>query len=102
MNPEENQVPWYGTSQDWSQIMSSGAQGAGNAMQGNAQYANSKREAREAKRRTLANLVNKSRKRDQDLLRSQQNYSGEMSDYKTQAMQQLARGFVEALQGTSG
>ena len=42
------QVPWYGTSQDWSQIISGAGQGAGSAMQGASAYATSKREAKEA------------------------------------------------------
>jgi hypothetical protein len=102
MNEEAEQGSWYGNSRDWSQIIAQGAKGATSGMQGNAQNVNSRREAKEAKRRTLANMLNKSLRRNQDLFKAQQNYGGEMTDLKSQAMQQLAKGYAEALQGTSG
>lgn len=91
----------YGSAKDWSQIISGAGQGAGQAMQSNAANASSKIEAKEAKRRTLANLLNQSLKRKQGLFRMGQEHSDEMSDYQSQAMQQVARGFVEALQGST-
>jgi hypothetical protein len=84
--PAGGQVPWYGTTSDWAEILKGGAQGASSALQGAAQYANTKEEAREAKRRTLAN----------------QDYQDEMNDFQSQALQQVARGFVDALQGSTG
>ena len=64
--------------------------------------ANSKREAKEAKRRTLANLLNSSLKRNQNLFRMGQEHSDDMNDFQSQAVQQVARGFVDALQGSTG
>lgn len=92
----------YGSFQDWSTVISGIGQGAGAAMQGTAAYANSKKEAKEAKRRTLANLLSQALKRNQGLFRAGQEHADEMNDFQSQAMQQVARGFVEALQGSTG
>lgn len=92
----------YGGAQDWATIISGAGQGAGSAMQGAAAYATSKREAQEAKRRTLANLLNQAMKRNQSLFRAGQEHGDEMNDFQAQAMQKVARGFVEALQGSTG
>jgi hypothetical protein len=95
-------VPWYGTPKDWASIISGAGEGAGAAMQSAASYANSKQEAKEAKRRTLANLLNSALKRNQALFRAGHEHSDEMNDYQSQALQQVARGFVNALQGSTG
>ena len=87
---------------DWSRIIQGAGEGAGSAMQGAAQFANSKSEAKEAKRRTLANLLNQSMKRNRGLFRKGQEHGDEMNDYQSQALQQIARGFVESLQGSTG
>ena len=92
----------YGNSQDWSQIIQGIGSGAQSAMQGASQYANSRKEAREAKRRTLANMLSQQMKRKQAMSRMGQDYSDEMNDFQTQAMQNVARGFVEALHGSTG
>jgi len=95
-------VPWYGTPGDWSKIIQGAGEGAGQAMQGAAQFANSKAEAKEAKRRTLANLMNSAMKRNRALFRTGQDYQNDMNDFQTQALQQVARGFVDSLQGSTG
>lgn len=95
-------VPWYGTPGDWGEIIKGAGSGAGSAMQGAAQYANSKEEAKEAKRRTIANMMNQAMKRNRGLFRTGQEYGDEMNDFQSQALQQVARGFVEALQGSTG
>lgn len=101
-SPENNaQVPWYGTPKDWSTIMQGAGQGASSAMQGATANATNKREAKEAKRRTLSNLLNQSLKRNQGLFRVGQENADEMNDFQSQALQQVARGFVEALQGST-
>ena len=99
---QNNNPSSYGSASDWAQIISSTGQGVGSAMQGATQNANNKLEAKEAKRRTLANLLNQALKRNQGLFRVGQEHSDEMKDFQTQAMQQMARGFVEAMQGTTG
>lgn len=91
----------YGSAKDWSQIISGAGQGAGSAMQGATQNATSKMEAKEAKRRTLANLFNQAQKRKNAMFRMGQEHSDEMSDFQSQAMQQVAKGFVDALQGST-
>lgn len=95
-------VPWYGTTKDWATVLAGVGQGAGTAMQGSASAANTRREAKESKRRTLANLMNNAMKRNQGLFRAGQEYSDEMNDFQSQALQQIARGFAEALHGSTG
>jgi len=96
------QVPWYGNSENWADIISGGAKGAGSAMEGATALAQSKKEAKEAKRRTLANLLNQSMNRNQKMFRVGQEYGDEMNDFQSHAMQEVARGFVEALHGSTG
>lgn len=94
--------PSYGRIEDWASILSNAGQGATNALKGAGAYAQNKLEAKEAKRRTLANLMNKATRRNQGLLQLHQQYGGEMNDTSNQALQQIARGFVEAMQGSTG
>lgn len=91
----------YGSPSDWAQIISAAGQGAGAGMQSAAQYAQNRREAKEAKRRTLSNLLNQALARNQNLFRLGQEYSDEMNDTQTQNLQNMARGFVNALQGST-
>lgn len=92
----------WGSAQDWSQIITGAGQGANSAMSGASSSANSKKEAKEAKRRTLANLLNAALKRNQGLFRVGQEYADDMNDYQSQALQNVARGFVGSLQGSTG
>ena len=91
----------YGSPENWATIISGAGQGAGNAMQGLAAYANTKSEAKESKRKTMANILNQALKRNQALFRVGQEHSDEMNDFQSQAMQQVARGFVDALHGST-
>lgn len=100
--PQDPAQSSWGSAQDWSTIISGAGQGANSAMQGGATSANSKKEAREVKRRTLANLLNSALKRNQGLLRVGQEYADDMNDYQSQAIQNVARGFVDSLQGSTG
>ena len=100
MNEEGNSP--YGSASDWANIISGAAQGAGSAMQGATAYATSKKEAKEAKRRTLANLLNQALKKRQALFRMGQEHDDELNDYGSQSMQNTARGFVDSLQGRTG
>ncbi len=95
-------APWYGEPKDWANIISGVGQGVNTAMQSNAGLANSKREAKQTKRKTLANLLSQAMKRKQDFSRVGQEYSDEMNDHQAQSLQQIARGFVDALQGSTG
>lgn len=87
----------FGSAKDWSTIISGVGQGASSAMQGAAASAGSRKEAREAKRRTLANLFSQALSRNQKLFRLGQESSDEMNDFQSQALQQTARGFLDSL-----
>lgn len=94
-----SQVPFYGKPEHWAQILAGGAEGAiGSGSSGSS----NKREAREKKRRTLANLMNQALNRNQNLFRMGQEHGDEMSDFQSNALQQVAKGFVQALQGSTG
>lgn len=101
MNPSQQNSSPYGSAKDWATILSGAGAGVGSAMQGASANAGSKMEAKEAKRRTLSNLLNQALKRNQGLFRMGQEHGDEMNDFQSQAMQQVARGFVEALQGST-
>ena len=94
MTTPDPQSSWYGNAQDWSQIISGAGQGAGSAMQGASAYATSKREAKEAKRRTLANLLNFALKRDKNLFRMGQEHADEMNEYQSNALQKLPKALL--------
>lgn len=85
----------WGSPQNWSTVISGASQGATSAIQ-------SKKDAKEAKRRTLANLMNQAMRRNAGLFTAGQEYGDEMNDFQSQALQQIARGFVNALQGSTG
>lgn len=102
MTPDAGAASPYGSAKDWASIISGAGQGASSAMQGATSYATSKNEAKEAKRRTLANLMSQAMKRNQGLFRVGQEHADDMNDFQSQAIQQVARGFVDALQGSTG
>jgi hypothetical protein len=87
----------YGTPEDWSTILSGAAKGYSTSQEGLSKYANTKQEAKEAKRRTFANMLNQSQKRRQGLYRLGQEQQSDLSDTQAQAIQQMARGFIDAL-----
>jgi hypothetical protein len=84
---------------DWTQIIAGVGQGAGSAIQGTYKSGQSKKEAKEAKKRTLANLLNSAMRRNQALFRAGQEYGDETSDYRAKSLQNVARGFVDSLHG---
>lgn len=98
---DDNGSP-YSSSQNWANIISAGGQGAASGLQGMSANASSKAEAKEAKRRTLANLLNSSLKRNRGLFRMGQEHMDDMNDFQSQALQQVARGFIDSLQGSTG
>jgi hypothetical protein len=91
----------YGSGKDYAEVLSGASKGAESSMKGSTEYANTKRGAKESKRRTLANLLEKAMKRDQALQRVGKEHSDEMSDTKAQSIQHMARGFVNAMQGST-
>ncbi len=88
----------YGNAHDWSSIISSAASGAGSAMQRNNSYESNKMENKERKRRTFADMLNQAMGRSQALSNARQENSDDTADFRSQAMQQMARGFIQALQ----
>jgi hypothetical protein len=91
----------YGTAKDWTTILAGVGEGAQSATKGNAAHKQNKEDARQAKRRTLANLMNQAMRRNAALSRAGRENSDDLSDYKSQALQQVARGFVESMKGST-
>lgn len=98
MNPSDS---GGGSNFDWAEVIKGAGQGASSAMNAAAANQGSKLETKEAKRRMLANLFNNSLKRRQNYMRMGQDHNDEMNDFQTQALQNVARGFIESLQGSS-
>lgn len=90
------------SSTDWLNIIEEGAKGATSALGALSNYKTAKKEAKEAKRRTLANLMTGATRRNRNIFRKGQQYGDEMKDYQSQALQEVARGFAQALQGSTG
>lgn len=90
----------WGSDEDWAEIIKGAASGAKTAL--NSPYqASNKKDAKESKRRTLANMLNNALKRSFNLNKAKRSHKGDMADFKSQALQQAARGFSSALQGSS-
>lgn len=85
---------------EWGSILGDTAEGVSQGLEGRAHYKQAKREDLEARRRMFSNLLNSAFKRNRGLLKKGQEYGDEMNDYKSQALQNVARGFVESLQGS--
>src|ERR1700677_1752178 len=64
--------------------------------EGSEAYQNA-RSIKESKRKALADLLNSSMNRNQDLFDADRESQNEMADFQSQAMQQIARGFVNSL-----
>ena len=101
MTPDAGAASPYGSPKDWASIISGAGQAASSAMQGTTSYATSKKEAKEAKRRTLSNLMNQAMKRNQGLFRVGQEHANDMNDFQSQAIQQVARGFIDSMNGST-
>ena len=87
------------TSKDWAKIIGSAGKAAGKSMQDESSAAQTKMAAKEKKRRTIANLLNQALKRKQSMFRAGQEYGGEMADTQSQALQNVAKGFIQSLRG---
>jgi serine phosphatase RsbU (regulator of sigma subunit) len=90
----------YGSPADYAAVISGSAQGATAGLKGGQSYAESKRQAKEMRRRTIADLLNAALKRQNNTFNMNQEYAGEMKDYQSQALQNAARSFSGALSGT--
>jgi hypothetical protein len=87
------------SSAGWAAIISGVSQGAQAAMS-SPDTGSAKKDAKERKRRTLANLLSQALQRKSKQHNASQAHLGEMKDLKSQVMQQQAKGFVHALQGS--
>lgn len=87
--------------EDYSKVIEGAGKGAEQAFRGQGAAAASQREVREKKRRTLADLLNKAYGREAALGRAHQQYEDETVDYQSQALQQVARGLIDSLQGAT-
>jgi len=83
--------------ENWATIIQGLSSGAQKGLESAAAYATTRKEARESKRRTLADLLNKAYKRNQGLYNMGQQYGDEGADFNSQIMQQVASGFINAL-----
>lgn len=87
---------------DWAKIFQGVQSGAEGGMNSAKQNQMSKRDVKEAKRRMMANLLNNALKRDRDMFEMSQDYGDTQTNFKNDALRQMARGFVGALQGSTG
>lgn len=84
---------------DYAEIIRGVSQGASSGLSGAARAAQTSREAKEVKRQTLANMLNKALRRQFGLFKANTDYKEDMNDYQSNALQQVARGFVDAFKG---
>lgn len=81
---------------DYSSIASGAGRGLAGALEGVSRRKSAKEDLKDAKRRRIAELLSNSMKRGSALQRAGSEQQDYLSDYKTQAMQDVARGFAEA------
>jgi len=84
---------------DWANVIHGAGKGAGEGFKTAGQYAATKADAKESKRRTLADLLKNALKRDLAMYRADVGHQDEMSSMQGDALQQMARGFVDSLRG---
>ena len=92
----------YGNAGDWASVLGGIGQGIQNASSSGGGSTFDRKDALEQKRRTLANMLNQALRRNQGMEIAQQGYGHDLNDYQAQIMQQIARGFTSAMQGTTG
>ena len=88
-------------SKEYGEILKGIAKEAGSSLESTAKHAGTKREAKEARRRKLASLLNSSLNRNQESSHNAQEHNEEMNNHRSHAMQNAARGFVNALSGST-
>lgn len=90
----------WGSDEDWAEIVKGAASGAQSALKSPV-YGSGKKDAKESKRRTLANVLNNALNRKHKTKKEQKTHKNEMTDFKNQVLQHAARNFSSALQGSS-
>lgn len=84
---------------DWATVIQGAGQGAAEGFKSAGQTAATKAEAEQLKRRTWADLLKNALKRDLAMYRADVGHQDEMSSMQGDALQQMARGFVDSLRG---
>lgn len=91
-----------GNAGEWSTLIKGIQSGAEGGMNSANQNQMSRKDVKEAKRKMMAKLLNNALKRDRDMFEMSQDYGDTQTNYKNDALRQMARGFVGALQGSTG
>jgi len=84
---------------EWATVIQGAGQGASEGFKSAGQGAATKAEAKELKRRTYAELLKNALKRDLAMYRADTGHQNDMSSMQGDALQQVARGFVDSLRG---
>lgn len=80
-------------------VTAAALKGGGDAMAGSAQGKGLKRQAKESKRQTLADMYNKALQREMDLFKFNQEQGGTNTARRAAALQETSNGFTRALTG---
>jgi DNA anti-recombination protein RmuC len=88
--------------QDWASMIATGGKSTADVLNALSIGVGSKKEAKEAARRTLSRLTNSARGRAVKSFRANQNYRDEMTESQAEQMREMARSFIESLSGSTG
>lgn len=86
---------------DLASIIHGVSSGASNVLASQASGVRSRADAREARRRTQARLLNAALRRQKALYDMNREYQSELEDQRGGTMQDVARGFVNSLKGAT-
>ena len=86
---------------EWFNVIGKASEGASKARKSKDDYEQIKKELKEKKRNTLANLLSQSANRSQSASHLESDYGNEMADVKGDSMKEVARGFAQALSGST-
>lgn len=86
---------------DLASIIHGVGKGASNVLGSQTSNVRSRADAREARRRTQARLLNAALRRQQNQFQNANEFQNELGDQKNSIMQDVARGFVHSLQGVT-
>lgn len=89
----------WGSGMDWATVIQGAGQGAAEGFKSAGQGAATKAEAKELKRKTYAELLKNALKRDLAMYRADVGHQDDMRAMQGDALQQVARGFVDSLRG---
>jgi hypothetical protein len=87
---------------DWTGMLTSFLGGAGQGISGGLGAGNvssAAKDATEARRRTIADMIKRSMGRDRTMMAANQRSSSSGQDLDNEIMQEMAKGFVDAMRG---